>query len=127
MSEKPKIGAIAWHDLTVENAEQVKDFYSEIIGWKAAPVDMGGYDDFSMITPSEECFAGICHARGKNADLPPQWLVYITVEDLDRSIVRCEQLGGKVVAGPKNMGDIGRYAVIQDPAGAVCALWQEIE
>jgi predicted enzyme related to lactoylglutathione lyase len=127
MSDKPKIGAISWHDLTVENAEQVKDFYSEVTGWKAAPVDMGGYNDFSMITSSDECSAGICHARGTNADLPPQWLVYITVEDLDKSIDKCEKLGGKIIAGPKNMGDIGRFCVISDPAEAVCALWQEIE
>lgn len=86
---------------------------------------MGEYDDFNMIRPSDgEAVAGVCHARGGNADLPAAWMIYITVEDLDRSIARCEELGGKVISGPRNAGE-GRYCVIEDPAGAVAALYSE--
>ncbi len=49
MAEKKKgIGEIAWLDLTVEDAESVRDFYSDVVGWTITPVDMGGYDDFCM-------------------------------------------------------------------------------
>jgi predicted enzyme related to lactoylglutathione lyase len=64
----------------------------------------------------------VCHARGTNAGLPPHWLVYITVADLDQSISTCKDLGGEVIVGPKGMGSHGRYCVIRDPAGAVAAL-----
>ena len=124
MREKPKAGTIMWRDLTVSDADQVRDFYSAVIGWEAEPVEMGGYADYSMLPPgSSDPVAGICFRRGANADLPPQWLMYITVEDLDRSIARCAERGGRVVAGPKGMGE-ARYCVIRDPAGAVCALFQ---
>jgi predicted enzyme related to lactoylglutathione lyase len=33
------------------------------------------------------------------------------------------ELGGKVGAGPRMMGG-GRFCVIQDPAGAMCALFK---
>ncbi|HEX7182825.1 MAG TPA: VOC family protein [Thermoanaerobaculia bacterium] len=127
MSEtgKPEIGSIGWVDLTVENADKVRDFYKEVVGWGTTPVGMGEYSDYCMDEPgSGKSVAGVCHARGTNAGLPPQWLIYITVEDLDRSITRCTDLGGKVIAGPKGMGPQGRYCVIQDPAGAVAALFE---
>ncbi len=64
-----------------------------------------------------------CHARGVNADLPPQWLVYIVVDDVDRSAATCQELGGAIVAGPRPPAG-GRTCVIRDPAGAVCALYE---
>lgn len=126
MSEtpQPEIGSIDWIDLTVEDAPEIRDFYSAITGWQYGPVSMGEYNDFNMTAPeSGEPKAGICHARGGNADLPAQWLIYITVEDVDASAARCRELGGNVLSGPRDMAEMGRYCVIQDPAGAVAALF----
>ena len=123
-SAPPRIGSIGWIDLTVDNAETVKDFYSAVTGWESSPVSMNGYDDFSLSPPdSSEPVAGICHARGSNADLPATWIIYITVADVDASARTCEALGGRVVVEPKNMGEMGRYCLIEDPAGAVAALF----
>ena len=120
----PTIGTIAWTDLTVPDAAKLKDFYRAVVGWRPEPVEMGGYKDFTMLTPeSGEQAAGVCHARGQNASIPPVWLVYIAVADLDASIAQCERLGGRVIAGPHALGT-GRFCVIQDPAKAVCALYQ---
>ena len=121
--DKVMPGTIAWRDLTVDDAEAVRDFYTRVIGWDTRPEEMGGYEDYLLIAPgSDETVAGICHARGPNADLPPQWLVYVFVEDVDASASRCRELGGEVVAGPREMGG-GRFCVIRDPAGAVLALY----
>jgi uncharacterized protein len=120
---RPEPGAIAWVDLTVSDAPRVRDFYAAVTGWKCQDVPMGDYSDFGMAAPgSGRAVAGVCHARGANADLPAQWLVYITVADLDASLERCRSLGGALVSGPRGMGDWGRFAVIRDPAGAVAAL-----
>ena len=122
---KTMVGAIGWQDLTVKNAEQVRDFYVQVVGWRSAPEPMGDYEDFHMIAPgSGKSVAGVCHARGMNADLPPQWLLYVFVEDIDRSVLKCLDLGGEVVTGPRTMGG-GQFAVIRDPAGAVLALFQQ--
>lgn len=50
-SERPEIGAIGWTDLTIENAEEIRDFCAAVTGWAPSPVDMGGYSDFNMSTP----------------------------------------------------------------------------
>jgi predicted enzyme related to lactoylglutathione lyase len=122
------IGTIGWIDLTVPNATSVRDFYAAVAGWTPVDVPMGDYSDYSMHPPGDpKAVTGICHARGVNANLPPQWLIYITVADLDQSIQKCRELGGTVLTGPKSLGSYGRLAVIQDPAGAVAALLQPAE
>jgi len=121
MEDKPP-GTIVWTDLTVDDAEGVRDFYREVAGWKPAPQSMGDYDDFNMLAPAAETpVAGICHARGANANLPAQWLVYVQVEDVEAGARRARELGGAVVDGPRGMGSL-RFCVIRDPAGAVLAL-----
>lgn len=75
-------------------------------------------------TDSGKNVRGICRACGDNANLPAQWLVYVIVRDLEKSAARCLELGGRVLAGPKGLGDMGQYCVIQDPAGAVAALFE---
>jgi predicted enzyme related to lactoylglutathione lyase len=122
MSSTPRPGTVSWQDLTVEDAETVRDFYQSVVGWAPEPVSTGAHTDFVMTTDGSEV-AGICHARGGNADLPPVWLIYITVEDLDHSLDECVRLGGSILAGPRGYGG-GRYCVIKDPAGAICALYQ---
>lgn len=124
-NSKPEVGTIGWTDLTISNAEEIRDFYGRVVGWKPQPLSMGQYDDYVMNTPeTETSIAGICHARGGNAGLPPQWLIYITVANIDESIAICKSMGGKILAEAKNYSDMGRYCVIQDPAGAVCALFE---
>jgi len=117
-------GSIGWVDLTVDDAASIRDFYADVVGWKPEPVDMGDYSDFNMTRADGTPSAGVCHARGSNADLPASWLVYVNVPDLDGSMERCRARGGEVVVGPKEMSGHGRYAVIRDPAGAVMALFQ---
>jgi predicted enzyme related to lactoylglutathione lyase len=122
---KLAIGSIGWFDLTVPNAVQVRDFYSAVVGWKADGFEMGGYQDFVMNEPeSGKSIAGVCHARGTNQGLPAQWLLYITVESCERAAKKVVELGGQIVREPAKAGDMGRFCVIRDPAGAVCALFE---
>ena len=122
MSDKPVIGSIGWRDLTVPDAEMIRDFYKDVVGWTSTDHEMEEYSDFNMQDADERTVAGICHSRGANAKIPPQWMIYITVEDVDRAAERCRKLGGEVVDGPRDMGG-GRFCVIRDPAGAVAALY----
>jgi len=119
------LGGIMWVDLTVPNAEEVRDFYKQVVGWKSADLSMGEYSDFMMSAPgSGEPVSGICHTRGENAHLPPQWMIYILVENLDQSLEACHRLGGSTIGTVRQAG-ADRYCVVRDPAGAVVSLYQK--
>lgn len=119
----PKPGTIGWHDLTVPDAVAVSAFYATVAGWTTVPLSMGDYDDFVMMTPGGEPAGGICHARGKNAQQPSGWMMYITVADLDASLAACTANGGRIMTEPRSGGGTARYAVIADPAGCTVALF----
>ena len=125
MAESSKIGTIGWIDLTVKDGEGVRDFYQKVVGWESTPVEMGDYNDYCMLPPGlEEPVAGVCHAQGANANVPPQWLIYIFVADLAVSLIQVQSLGGKIIEGPKGQPS-NPFAIIQDPAGAYCVLCQQ--
>ena len=117
-------GTIAWTDLTVPNADAVRDFYEAVIGWKPEPVSMGDYNDYNMTTPDGTPRVGVCHKRGMNKDIPSQWMIYIKVDNLEQSIAKCKELGGKIIKEQKGEDGNLMFAMIEDPAGAVCALWK---
>ena len=74
MSEpkQPQPGTMAWFDLTVPDADRIRDFYAAVVGWRPEAMDMGGYADYSMKVPEGEAVvAGVCHDRGENSGLPP--------------------------------------------------------
>ena len=121
--DKSIYGTIGWVDLTVPNATELRDFYADVTGWKPEPVAMGDYDDYSM-TSNGEARAGVCHKKGMNADIPSQWMIYVNVENLDESRAACEAGGGKLISEIRSMGEMGRYCFIEDPAGAVCGLFE---
>lgn len=121
----PPPGTIGWFDLTVQPAEKVRDFYTAVVGWESRALTMEGYDDFVMLRHDNgESVTGICHARGLNKDIPPVWMIYITVENLAESLEAVKAKGGFVIGGVRNFEEQGKYCFIRDPAGAVCALFQ---
>jgi len=120
----PRIGHIGWLDLTVEDADGIRRFYEDVVGWKSSEVEMGDYKDYVMGPSESEGMAGICHARGVNEGIPKVWLPYITVENLGNSLLRVHARGGKVLRPAARLGTMGRYAIIQDPAGAAVALFE---
>ena len=127
MSDTPKLapGTVGWIDLTVADAPRIRDFYRAVVGWETSAVEMGGYEDWCVQPPGSDVpVGGICHARGGNADLPAAWLVYFVVEDLDRSLAEVRDRGGELLGAVRQMG-ASRYAVVRDPAGAACALFQQ--
>ncbi|MBC7927089.1 MAG: VOC family protein [Bryobacteraceae bacterium] len=120
-------GQIGWLDLTVPDADNVSEFYQNVVGWTPAPVSMGDYNDYTMSPAGGDGtpVAGVCHARGSNAALPAVWLPYFIVTDIDASVSACKERGGQIVKDPPATdGGGGRFCVIRDPAGAFAALFQ---
>ena len=138
-----KLGDMAWMDLSVPNAGQIKDFYQQVLGWQSQAIAMTDkeekYSDFVMSaksaesdvvrdteTPSSDGFVtGICHAKGANADMPATWLPYFLVANVEHAAAMVQAQGGELVTEIKSMGD-DKYVIIKDPAGAHCALYQKL-
>jgi predicted enzyme related to lactoylglutathione lyase len=120
-----EIGKIGWIDLTCKDAANIKDFYTQVTGWCSTAAAVEDYEDYCVHpAPGADPVAGICHQRGSNAEIPTQWMIYITVADLSASMAACTKLGGEIVCPVRDMGSYGTMCIIKDPAGAVAALIQ---
>ena len=112
------MSGIEWVDLTVERTEQVRDFYAELAGLTVEPLSMGEYDDYVLNGADGKAVAGVCYPRGMNAEVPPVWIVYFRVADLDAAESRCVELGGEVVHRH------ARTIFVRDPGGAHAAFYE---
>lgn len=120
------VGRIAWLDLTVTDALTSRDFYRQVVGWSVQEVfrEDGGesYADYNMISECGSPTARICHARGDHANLPPMWIIYLTVGNLNESLQRVQAEGGKVIKAMREEDGECLAAVVQDPVGAYIGL-----
>lgn len=119
-------GTPSWIDFSTSDIEQAIAFYEGLFGWQAEeagdPEQTGGYRMFTM---DGKAVAGGMEIQTPGQ--PPAWTTYVTVEDVDASASRAEELGGTVIAAPMDVMTAGRMAVLSDPEGAVFALWQPRE
>jgi uncharacterized protein len=120
------VGRIQWLDLTVSDASATRDFYRDVIGWSVQDVGMkdanARYADYNMLDGDGKPVAGICHARGVNAGLPPVWMIYLPAGDLSESLRRARDEGGTIIQARQGKDGKGVLAVVQDPVGACFAL-----
>jgi uncharacterized protein len=111
-------GAFSWNELASPDLDASSAFYSGLFGWTLEPLE-GSPEPYLIIKNGERTNGGV---RQLGPGQPPSWLVYFAVADLDASLAKAGDLGGKTLVEPVDIG-IARFAVVQDPQGAVFALY----
>jgi uncharacterized protein len=113
-------GTFSWTDLATTDPERAKAFYQGLFGWEAEDVPAGAAP-YTMLRIGGRDVAAL---YGRGDIQHPAWLSYVTVEGADAAAARTADLGGQVLQEPFDVFDSGRMALLQDPTGAVFAVWQ---
>jgi uncharacterized protein len=115
-------GQFAWYDLFTPDPSAAKKFYPSVTGW-GTQLWKG---DYTMWMAGNAMIGGISpiSAEQRAQGVPPHWLAYVSVDDVDSAANRVRSLGGKVMHGPENIPDVGRFAIIEDPQGAMLAIFK---
>jgi predicted enzyme related to lactoylglutathione lyase len=111
-----------WVDLAADDAGAARDFYTGLFGWQIDVSPDPQYGGYAMATRDNIGIAGIGGKQDPNA--PSAWTLYIGTDDVDALTDKVKQAGGSVAYGPADVGDQGRFAVLQDPSGAFFSAWQ---
>lgn len=121
----PEPGDVTWHELNTTDHAAAWKFYSALFGWsETMSMDMGeGVGTYFMFKDegSEGSVGGMCDLA-KAMGMPPHWLYYVTVDDLDGAVGRITAKGGKVVNGPMEVPGGDRVAQCMDPQGVAFAI-----
>ncbi|MFN8572181.1 MAG: VOC family protein [Gemmatimonadaceae bacterium] len=115
-------GQFTWYELTTPDVEASKTFYPRFTGWGLQPFDA----DYTMFTNGPAPVAGIFRLSGdmQQQGVPPNWMAYVEVNNVDATAQQATSLGGKVLVGPADIPGTGRFAVVQDPQGATIGLYR---
>jgi uncharacterized protein len=111
-----------WLDLASSDPGASRDFYSKLLGWKVEVNPDPQYGGYALAKVGGKDVAGI--GPKMMAEAPTAWLIYIGTTDAEALTSKARAAGGNVIAPVMTVGEQGRMAVIQDPAGAVIGLWQ---
>jgi predicted enzyme related to lactoylglutathione lyase len=119
-------GKFIWCELITTDTDAGGRFYADVIGWKVREMKMPGMSYYLFgIGEGENC-PGIGGMMDFPAELkgkiPPNWTGYVAVDDVDATARQFSELGGRVQREPEDIADIGRFAVVADPHGAVICL-----
>lgn len=115
-------GIFSWNELMTRDARASAKFYTTLFGWSREEMDMGGYT-YSMFKSGERAVAGMFTLPPEAESMPGMWMAYVTVENLETSLAQAIELGAKVHKEITTL-QMGRFAIIADPQGAVIGLWQ---
>jgi predicted enzyme related to lactoylglutathione lyase len=115
-------GMFSWNELMTGDVESAKRFYTELLGWTFEEFQMGESGSYWVIKVGEEEVGGIMGTPPAAEGVPPYWGLYITVDNVDVTAKKAEQLGAQVVVPPTDIPEVGRFAVLQDQQGAAFAI-----
>ena len=111
---------LVWNELQTRDVDAAEKFYDAVFGWEYAVDDTG----YGAISNDKRVQAGMMAIQESWGPVPPNWSVYFMVEDLDASVAKAQELGGNIMVPPMAAGEMGRFAVVQDPQGGVFTMMQ---
>lgn len=120
-------GQFVWYDLMTTDVASAKDFYTKAIGWGTQAWE--GPMPYTMWTANGTPIGGTVGISDEQAaqGIPPHWMAYVRVADVDAAAAKARSLGGNVLVEPADIPDMGRYAVVSDPQSASIGLYQSAD
>ncbi|MBW4621645.1 MAG: VOC family protein [Cyanosarcina radialis HA8281-LM2] len=114
-------GAFSWCELMTTNTTAAKEFYGRLFGWTMDDRPIEG-SIYTVLKAGDAEVGGLMTMPPDMGAVPPHWGTYVTVNDVDASAKLVEELGGQIKVPPMDIPDVGRFAVIADPQGAILSI-----
>ena len=116
-------GTVCWVELGTTDPATAGLFYQALFGWESTEVPMpeGSYTQLQQDGHDNGGIYALTadqHAHG----VPPHWLLYTAVENVDAAAEQAQAHGGTVLADPVDIPNVGRMAVLQDREGSSFAV-----
>jgi predicted enzyme related to lactoylglutathione lyase len=114
-----------WAELATTDLSRARAFYSELFGWKPSDAPMPDGATYTTFNLGGRAVGG-AFAMGSQfpPGTPPHWALYVAVRDADATARKIEQAGGKLIARPFDVMQLGRMSTFTDPSGAALSIWQ---
>jgi predicted enzyme related to lactoylglutathione lyase len=116
-------GSLTWNELLTHDTDKARAFYTKLFGWTSQSQDMGGGFIYTSFMNGERPAGGMMAITPEmGGDVPANWMAYIAVDDCDAVVKRAESKGATIFVPPKEIPEVGKFATLQDPQGAVLSV-----
>ena len=121
MSENAMVrhGAFSWCELMTTDVQAATRFYTELLGWTTEEVPGMSY---TVVKTGDISIGGIMSIPPQGAGAPPHWGTYVTVDDVDATARKAQELGATTIVPLTDIPNVGRFYTFQDPQGAVISV-----
>jgi len=107
-------GKFVWYELMTTDVDAAEKFYTQVIGWTAKDAGMPNMK-YTLVSAGSTQVAGLMPVPMPN--MPPAWIGYIAVDDVDAEAALVKKEGGAIHKEPTDIPGIGRFAALADPQG----------
>jgi predicted enzyme related to lactoylglutathione lyase len=123
---EPKTGSIAWLEVATTDRGAAKNFYTNLFTWVGEDVPMSADMIYTIFRIGGKDVGGAYALMKEQIDnhVPPHWMPYVKVDSADVSAAKAVKLGAQQIVPPTDIPNVGRFAVLQDPTGAVTSIYQ---
>jgi uncharacterized protein len=112
-----------WYELMTNDVAAAKSFYGDVVGWSTQDMPMPDMT-YTVVQVGEIGVGGMMPLpKDAAAGMQPCWLGYIYAADVDGSVAELQRLGGMLHHAPTDIPEVGRFAVVADPQGAIFYLF----
>ena len=111
-------GTFCWNELVTNDRDKAGNFYTKLFGWDTKVHEMGP-NPYTEFKSGDRTVGGMLQMTKEMENVPPHWMAYLAVEDCDKSVEKAKSLGAEIKVPPTTIPHVGRFAVLQDPQGAV--------
>ena len=119
----PEVGEGSWHELMTTDAPAAMKFYTEVFGWQPSEtMDMGLMGKYHMFNRPHGMMGGMMNKPPEMAHVPPNWMIYFLVPDINGAVERIKANGGKILNGPMEVPGGDWVVNAMDPQGAAFSL-----
>lgn len=117
-------GARSWSELQTHDTAAAAEFYAGLFGWKARTSKRLMDGRYTLFELGDKEVGGMIALDESWGAMPPNWSIYFGVEDCDRAVATTLRLGGTLLRDPVEIREVGRFAFLADPQGAIFAVIQ---
>lgn len=115
----PKPGEVSWHELTTTDYKSAFEFYHDLFGWdRMEAMDMGPAGVYQMYGRNGIPLGGMYNKTREMGDIPPNWGIYVHVQDVNPVVDKVKANGGQLLNGPMEVPGGDWIANFMDPQGA---------
>jgi uncharacterized protein len=122
----PQRGQFCWVELATTDTSGAKAFYNGVFSWAPEDISMGDPGFYTLLKIRGKDAAALYKLQDEQLaqGIPPHWMIYVAVDDVDAFAPKAQSAGGQVVMGPFDVMEHGRMVVVRDPQGGMFCAWQ---